>query len=76
VASQCQECKTDMMDAQVSLHFRAVGTASDDWPEFPVLAGICPKCGRMDLRLALPGQFKEWLTSEKIKARVGGAGAG
>jgi len=74
VANKCPECKADMMDAQVSLHFRAVGTASDDWPEFPVLAAICSKCGRMDLHVATPGQFKQWLDSQNAKARAGRAG--
>jgi hypothetical protein len=74
VANKCPECKADMMDAQVSLRLRAVGTASDDWPEFPVLAGICPNCGRMDLHMATPGQFKQWLDSQNAKARAGGAG--
>jgi hypothetical protein len=71
VTKKCLECKADVevMDAQVSLHFRTVGTASDDWPEFPVIAGICPQCGRMELHLAMPGSFKEWLDSQKAKAR-------
>ncbi len=50
------------------------GTATDDWPEFPVLAEICSKCGRMDLHVATPGQFKQWLDSQNAKARAGGAG--
>ena len=74
MANKCKECNADMMDAQVSLRFRAVGTASDDWPEFPVLAVICSKCGRMDLHMVAPGQFKQWLDSQKAKAQAGGAG--
>jgi|SRR5712691_1148009 len=74
VARKCPECIVDVMDAQVSLHFRAVGTGSNDWLEAPVIAGICPKCGRMELYMATPGQFKIWLDSQKAKARAGGAG--
>jgi len=74
VARKCPECIVDVMDAQVSLHFRAVGTGSNDWLEAPVIAGICPKCGRMELHLATPGQFKKWLDSQKAKARSDGAG--
>lgn len=74
MANKCPDCKSDVMDAQVSMHFRAVGTGSDDWPEFPVLAGICPKCGGMDLHMATPGQFKQWLDSQNPnKAHAGGA---
>lgn len=74
MANKCPDCKSDVIDAQVSMHFRAVGTGSDDWPEFPVLAGICPKCGRMDLHMATPGQFKQWLDSQNPnRARAGGA---
>jgi hypothetical protein len=70
--NKCSECKADLLDAQVSMHFRAVGTGSDDWPEFPVLAAICPNCGKMGLHLATPGQFKSWLESETKKARSAG----
>ncbi len=74
VARKCPECIVDVMNAQVSLHFRAVETGSDDWLEAPVIAGICPKCGRMELHMATPGQFKIWLDSQKAKARAGGTG--
>ncbi len=74
VARKCPECIVDVMDSQVSLHFRAVGTGSDDWLEAPVIAGICPKCGRMELYMATPGQFKIWLDLQKAKARAGGTG--
>ena len=70
---KCFDCNVDVMDAQVSMHFRAVGAGSDEWPEVPVLASICPKCGRMDLHMATPVQFKEWLDSQKAKAHAGGA---
>jgi len=72
VASKCPECNVDVMDSQVSLHFRAVSTGSDEWREFPVLAGVCPKCGRMDFHMATPAQFNEWLGSQKSKAHAGG----
>jgi hypothetical protein len=68
--NKCPECKVDIMDAQVSLHFEAVFTGGNEWPEFPVLAGICPKCGRMELRMATPTQFKEWLDSQKPKSHA------
>lgn len=73
VVKNCPECKeeVELMDAQVAMNFRAVSTASDKWPEFPVIAGICPKCGRMDLHLATPGQFKQWLDSEKTIPHAG-----
>jgi hypothetical protein len=71
MATQCPECSVDVIDAQVSIPFRAVHTGSDDWPEFPVIAGVCPKCGRMELHLATPADFKRWLDSQN--ARAGGA---
>ena len=70
MAGECPECKVELTDAQVSLAFRAVHTGSDEWPEFPVLASICPKCGKMEFRLATPGNFNLWLDSENAKARV------
>ena len=73
MASKCRECNIELVDAQVSLEFRAVQTGSDEWPQFPVLAAICPKCGRMDLHLATPVQFKAWLDSQNSKARAVGA---
>ena len=69
---KCPECIVDVMHAQVSLHFRAVETGSDDYLEAPVIAGICPKCGRMEFNMATPGQFKIWLDSQRTKARAGG----
>ena len=54
MARKCPECDVDVMDAQVAMHFRAVGTGSDEWPEAPVIAGICPKCGRMELHMLAP----------------------
>ena len=48
------------------------GGESDDWSEGPVLAGICPKCGKMELHLATSRQFKQWLDSETKKARGAG----
>ena len=72
MATKCPECKVDVLDAQVALHFRAVGTGSDEWPDFPVIVGICPKCGQMDFHMVAPVQFKGWLDSQKAKARAGG----
>jgi predicted RNA-binding Zn-ribbon protein involved in translation (DUF1610 family) len=74
VAIKCPECKeADVMDAQVSLHFRSLGMGSDKWQEFPVIAGVCPNCGRMELHMATSGQFKQCLDSQKGEARAGGA---
>lgn len=73
MTSKCPECQVDVIDAQVSLNFRAVGAGSDEWPEVPVIAGICPNCGRMDLYVAMPQQFKECLDSQKAKTRAAGS---
>jgi hypothetical protein len=74
VAIKCPECKkADVMEAQVSLRFRSLGLGSDEWQEFPVIAGICLDCGRMELHMATSGQFKQWLDSQKGEARAGGA---
>ncbi|MFZ0411597.1 MAG: hypothetical protein WA875_06030 [Candidatus Acidiferrales bacterium] len=72
--NKCPDCKLGLMTVQVAMHFNATGTGSNEWPEFPVLAGICPKCGRMDFALATPVQFKEWLDSEMAKSRAARAG--
>ena len=73
MANRCLQCDVEVMDAQVAMHFRAMGTGSNEWPEVPVIAGICPKCGRMELHMATPGQFKGWLDSQHGKANAGGA---
>jgi hypothetical protein len=68
--TQCPDCKVDLINAQVSLRFARIESTDDrdDWPSFPVLAGICPQCGRMDLHMATPQQFRQWLDSEKARA--------
>ena len=69
MATQCPVCKVDVMLAQVSLHFNV----GDEWPEVPVIAGICPECGHMDLQMATPRQFKQMLDdSQKTKAAAAG----
>jgi hypothetical protein len=45
---------------QAKMHFRAL-PAEQDWVEFPVLASVCPKCGKMDLNVAVPAQFALWV---------------
>jgi endogenous inhibitor of DNA gyrase (YacG/DUF329 family) len=69
MGSKCPECNQDVMEAQVSLHFN-VGSA--DWLEALVIAGICPRCGRVDLHMATPAQFKQLLDLQKAKAAVAG----
>jgi len=71
--NRCLQCDVEVMDAQVAMHFRAMGTGSNEWPEVPVIAGICPKCGRMELHMTTPDQFKRWLDSQHGKANAGGA---
>ena len=41
---------------QTKMNFRVL-PAGQDWVEFPVLASVCPKCGKMDLNVAVPAQF-------------------
>lgn len=67
---QCIECKVDLMNSQVSFDFRAVETGSDEWQSFPLLAEICPKCGKMESHVLTPTQLKEWLDSQKPKVRT------
>lgn len=66
MATQCPECKVDLMDAKVALQFTPVTSTEDPegWPRQDVIAGICPKCNRMHLRIAKPQHFKRWLESE------------
>lgn len=67
MVTKCHDCKVDLVTAQVSFHFNTPTSTEDrdDWPTFPVLAGICPKCGWMDLHVATPKQFTKWLNSVK-----------
>jgi rRNA maturation protein Nop10 len=37
-------------------HFCALA-AGQDWVEFSVLASVCPKCGTVELNVAVPAQF-------------------
>jgi hypothetical protein len=57
---RCELCDVDVIDVQTKMHFRALA-AEHDWVEFPVLASVCPKCGKMDLNVAVPVQFAVWV---------------
>ncbi len=57
---RCELCDVDAIDVQAKMHFRAL-PAEQDWVEFPVLASVCPKCGKMDLNVAVPAQFALWV---------------
>ena len=57
---RCELCDVDVIDVQAKMHFRAL-PAGQDWVQFPVLAGVCPKCGKMDLNVAVPAQFARWV---------------
>jgi hypothetical protein len=57
---KCDGCEVDVIDVQTKMNFRAL-PAEKDWVEFPVLASICPKCGKMDLNVAVPVQFARWV---------------
>jgi len=50
---RCESCDVEVMDVQTKMDFRAL-PAGQDWTEFPVLASVCPKCGKMDLNVAVP----------------------
>jgi hypothetical protein len=67
--SKCPNCNVEVMDAQVAMHFSAIGP-SQDWKEFPVLAGTCPECGKMELHAAMPQSLKEWLDSQKSATKA------
>jgi len=57
---RCELCDVDVIDVQAKMHFCAL-VAGQDWVEFPVLASVCPKCGKMDLNVAVPAQFARWV---------------
>jgi len=57
---RCESCDVEVMDVQTKMDFRAL-PAGQDWTEFPVLASVCPKCGKMDLNVAVPIQFAKWV---------------
>ena len=66
MATKCSECKADMIEMQVSLHF-LVGT---EWSEVPVLAGICQDCGWMNFHAATPQQLMKRLADVKQEGFV------
>jgi len=57
---RCESCDVEVMDVQTKMDFRAL-PAGQDWTGFPVLASVCPKCGKMDLNVAVPIQFAKWV---------------
>jgi hypothetical protein len=57
---KCELYDGDVIDVQAKIQFRAL-SAGKDWVEFPVLASVCPKCGKMDLNVAVPAQFARWV---------------
>ncbi len=57
---KCDGCEVDVIDVQSKMAFRAF-PAGKDWSEFPVLASVCPKCGKMDFHVAVPTQFELWV---------------
>ncbi len=58
---KCNACDVDVIDVQTRMNFRAL-PAGQDWVEFPVLASVCPKCGKLDLNVAAPTQFAQAVT--------------
>jgi Zn finger protein HypA/HybF involved in hydrogenase expression len=66
MATQCSECKVDLIDAKVFLKFTPVTSTEDpkEWSRQDVIAGICPKCNRVNFRIDKPQHFKKWLESE------------
>lgn len=74
--NKCPDCDADLMTAQVAMHFNVTATGSNERLEFPVNVGICTKCGRMNVELAQPGPFKEWLDNAKHKSPKGDSAGG
>ena len=62
MANKCPECNSDMVNAQVSFHFLGFHRRKK-WREFPVLVGICRKCGWMNFHAATPPQLAAWIDS-------------
>jgi hypothetical protein len=67
MARKCPECKVDVIEAQVSLRVASTGSKEDmdDWNPWPVRAGICPKCGWVNLHVAKRKRLIEWLDADK-----------
>ena len=55
---RCDGCDVDLIDLQTKMELRAL-SAGEDWVELPVLASVCPKCGKMDLNMIVPAQFAQ-----------------
>jgi hypothetical protein len=51
-----------MVNAKVSFHFLGFHRRKK-WREFPVLIGICRKCGWMNFHAAIPPQLAAWIDS-------------
>jgi len=54
----CDACDVEMIAVQTRMDFRAL-PAGQDWVEFPILANVCPNCGKLDLNVAAPAQFAQ-----------------
>ena len=66
---KCEGCEEDLVDVQAKMAFRALSTGQD-WSEFPILATICPKCGNMELHVAVPTQFALWVTGNSVRSSL------
>jgi hypothetical protein len=53
---RCPSCDVDLIEVQAKMNFRAL-SKGEDWVELPILARVCPKCGKVDLNVAVPAQF-------------------
>ena len=57
---RCDGCDVEVIDVRTKTDFRAL-PAGQDWAEFPVMASVCPKCGRVELNVAVAIQFAKWV---------------
>jgi len=58
-AKKCDRCEVEVVEVQSKMAFRAL-PRGEDWSELPVLASVCPKCGKLEFRMAVPTQFADW----------------
>jgi len=61
---RCDDCDLDLIDFQTKMELRAL-SAGEDWVEFPVLASVCPKCGKMALNMAVAAQFAQTISPSR-----------
>jgi len=64
---RCDYCDVDMIDVQTKMDFRAL-PAGEDWVQFPVLAGVCPKCGQIDLQVPFRHSLGDGWLAETARA--------